>query len=79
MWVIFVPWGLALLMFLTLLQLLLSLFRQQLTVAETRRFSETDSMGNKCSAGPSRCDPKLGQREGAHALLAPSAGAISTV
>ena len=35
------------------------------------------SKGDKCSGGPSRCDPKLGQREGAHALLAPSAGASS--
>ena len=54
-----------------------SLFCQQLSVAESRKFSETDSMGTKCSAGPSRCDPKRGQREGAHELLASSVGASS--
>ena len=54
-----------------------SFLRRQLSMAEARRCAEKDSKGDKCSGGPSRCDPKRGQREGAHALLAPSAGASS--
>ena len=54
-----------------------SLLRQQLSVAEARCCVENDSKGDKCSGGPSRCDSKRGQREGAHVLLAPSAGASS--
>ena len=54
-----------------------SLLRQQLSVAEARRCAENDSKGDKCSGSPSRGDPKRGQREGAQALLAPSAGASS--
>ena len=46
-------------------------------MAEARRCAENDSKGDKCSGGPSRCHPKRGQREGAHALLAPSMGASS--
>ena len=39
--------------------------------------AETDLSDAQCVplGGPSRCDPKCGQREGAHVLLAPSAGA----